>query len=106
MGDFVYDPFAGTGSIITACAYFQGFCFGSDLDIRVLKGYGVGRATKCTGIKGMDEIKRFDIYTNFYHYKLPLPEVFSMDCATMNFHKLPLFDAIVCDPPYGVRARS
>ncbi len=40
------DPFLGTGSIMLACQYFNGFCFGGDLDIRVLKGYGVGRKTK------------------------------------------------------------
>ena len=110
-GDFVYDPFAGTGSIVTSCAYFNAFCFGGDLDIRVLKGYGVGRKTK-NKVAGLDEIKRFDIFTNFYHYKMPVPEIFVMDCSNPAFHgqaattRGPLFDAIVCDPPYGVRARS
>lgn len=74
------DPFVGTGSIMTACSYFKAFCFGSDLDIRVLKGYGVGRKTK-NQIEGLDQIKRFDIFTNFYYYKLPLPEIYSMDCS-------------------------
>jgi tRNA (guanine10-N2)-methyltransferase len=104
-GDFVYDPFAGTGSIVMACQYFDAFCFGGDLDIRVLKGYGVGRKTK-NQVEGLDKITRFDIFTNFYHYKMPVPEIFVMDCSNPSFRGPPLLDAIVCDPPYGVRARS
>lgn len=45
-GDYVYDPFVGTGSIALACSYFNCFQFGSDLDIRVLQGYAVGRKNK------------------------------------------------------------
>jgi tRNA (guanine10-N2)-methyltransferase len=54
-GDFVYDPFAGTGSIILACQYFNAFTYGGDLDIRVLKGYGVGRKT-INKVDGLDKI--------------------------------------------------
>jgi hypothetical protein len=35
--------------------YFKSFCFGSDLDIRVLKGYGVGRKT-VNKVEGLDKI--------------------------------------------------
>jgi len=105
-GDFVYDPFAGTGSIVMACQYFDSFCFGGDLDIRVLKGYGVGRKTKNL-VEGLDKIQRFDIFTNFYHYRMPVPEIFVMDCSRPSLNtRGGLFDAVVCDPPYGVRARS
>jgi tRNA G10 N-methylase Trm11 len=40
---------------------------------------------------------------------MPIPEIFVMDCsnpAIVAGQRGPLFDAIVCDPPYGVRARS
>ena len=110
-GDFVYDPFAGTGSIILACQYFNSFTFGGDLDIRVLKGYGVGRKTK-NNVPGLDKIQRYDKFTNFHHYKMQIPEIFVMDCSTPAFctdstsARGALFDSIVCDPPYGVRARS
>ena len=42
-GHLVYDPFFGSGSIGIACNYLKARTFGSDLDIRILKGYGVGR---------------------------------------------------------------
>ena len=107
----MYDPFVGTGSIMASCQHFQAFGFGGDLDIRVLKGYGVGRKTK-NNVPGLDKIEKYDIFTNFYHYKIPVPEVFVMDCSKPAVNALagatrgPVFDSIVCDPPYGVRARS
>lgn len=73
----------------------------------MLKGYGVGRKTKNLSIKGLDKISRFDIFTNFHHYGLPLPEIAVMDVSNPAFtQRQGVFDSIVCDPPYGVRARS
>lgn len=102
----MYDPFAGTGSIATALQHFQTFVHGSDLDIRVLKGYGVGRKTK-NKIPGLDKIEKFDAFTNFKYYELPQPDFWVQDitCPMVRTDR-PVFDAIICDPPYGVRARS
>ena len=60
----VLDPFVGTGSILIAASHFGALCFGGDLDMRVLKGYKVGRST--TGRKA-------DIFTNFSNYGLEIP---------------------------------
>ena len=40
------DPFAGTGGLLIPPSHFGAFVFGSDLDIRVLKGYSVGQINK------------------------------------------------------------
>ena len=104
-GDFVYDPFVGTGSIATALQHFGAFVFGSDLDIRVIKGYGVGRKTK-NDVAGLDKIEKFDILTNFTHYSLPHPDFWIQDVHSPMIRASPVFDAIVCDPPYGIRART
>lgn len=40
--DLVYDPFAGTGSILIAASHYGAICFGGEIDYRVIKGYGVG----------------------------------------------------------------
>ena len=48
-GTFCFDPFVGTGSILLTCALEGAYCFGTDIDIRVLRG------------KGKDE----NIYANF-----------------------------------------
>ncbi len=102
-GTIVFDPFVGTGSILLSCAMRGAYCIGSDIDIRVIRGKG-GNQT---------------IWKNFEHYKLPRPEIVRSDNALYHRHYRhhpygtsssssniapPLYDAIVCDPPYGIRA--
>ena len=36
-GDFVYDPFVGTGSILVAASHFGAHTFGADIDVRVVR---------------------------------------------------------------------
>ncbi|XP_077251479.1 tRNA modification 11 protein [Tasmannia lanceolata] len=91
-GKLVYDPFVGTGSIIIAAAHFGAMTMGADIDIRVVRD---GRGPDC------------NVWSNFKQYGLPMP--ISLLRADNN---LPpwraglseVFDAIICDPPYGVRA--
>lgn len=112
-GNFVLDPFVGTGSILVALAHFGGRCFGSDIDNRVLHGqmYAGG---------GDRSIKR-SIRDNFLDYNLELPELIRIDNHLIDRHlrnvpiienieesnccnSIGLFDCIVTDPPYGIRA--
>ncbi|CAM8914373.1 unnamed protein product [Rhodiola kirilowii] len=91
-GKLVYDPFVGTGSILIAAAHFGAMTMGADIDIRVVRD---GRGPNC------------NIWSNFDQYGLSSP--ISLLRADNN---LPpwrpglkeVFDAIICDPPYGVRA--
>ncbi|KAI3445693.1 hypothetical protein Pfo_002358 [Paulownia fortunei] len=91
-GKLVYDPFVGTGSILIAAAHFGAMTMGADIDIRVVRD---GRGPDC------------NVWSNFKQYGLPMP--ISLLRADNN---LPpwrsglkeVFDAIICDPPYGVRA--
>ena len=97
----VYDPFVGTGSLLIPPSYFGCKTFGSDIDIRVLRGYGVGYSNKT---KKND--KNLDIFTNFEIYKLDKPEILRFDMNNSVFRNHEIFDAIICDPPYGHRAFS
>ncbi|KAH8824086.1 S-adenosyl-L-methionine-dependent methyltransferase [Flagelloscypha sp. PMI_526] len=91
-GKVMYDPFTGTGSMIYTAAHFGATFFGSDIDGRQMRGkqpssIGIHRALK--------------------QYNLPSTSL--IDLATFDITWNPwrcgdLFDAIVCDPPYGVRA--
>ncbi|CAA0822035.1 Unknown protein [Striga hermonthica] len=91
-GKLVFDPFVGTGSILIAAAHFGAMTMGADIDIRVVRD---GRGPDC------------NVWSNFKQYGLPMP--ISLLRADNN---LPpwrsglkeVFDAIICDPPYGVRA--
>ncbi len=60
---------------------------GSDLDMRVLKGWSVGRKTYNQEVN--DKIKtntatdskneEYDVFTNFDYYGLPRPEIFTQN---------------------------
>lgn len=77
--------------------------FGSDLDVRVLKGYKVGytKESLVTKKKGQS-----NIFTNFREYKLPIPNILRADINNYNFFSKNVFDTIICDPPYGIRAMT
>uniref|UniRef100_A0A6B2L2W8 tRNA (guanine(10)-N(2))-methyltransferase n=1 Tax=Arcella intermedia TaxID=1963864 RepID=A0A6B2L2W8_9EUKA len=93
-GSLMVDPFVGTGSFLVACAHFGAVTVGGDIDIRVLRGKTEDGETK-------------NINSNFQQYELQpfLLDLIRLDHSTNNLWKnTPLFDAIVTDPPYGVRA--
>lgn len=91
-GKLVYDPFVGTGSILIAAAHFGAMTMGADIDIRVVRD---GRGPDC------------NVWSNFKQYRLPMP--ISLLRADNNLPPwrrglIEVLDAIICDPPYGVRA--
>ncbi|KAL3152268.1 hypothetical protein ABBQ32_001345 [Trebouxia sp. C0010 RCD-2024] len=95
-GDLVYDPFVGTGSILVAAAHFGAHTMGADIDIRVVRD---GKLNKSG--------QQMDVWENFRDYNLTPP----VGLLRADAHRLPfrsslqeVFDAIICDPPYGVRA--
>ncbi|KAJ3063417.1 hypothetical protein HDU98_000784 [Podochytrium sp. JEL0797] len=89
-GSFVLDPFVGTGSFLLTSSYFGSYTIGSDIDIRQLRGKGNGKS----------------IASNVTQYNLStrvLGTVVS-DLAHHPWRQVEFWDAIVTDPPYGVRA--
>jgi tRNA G10 N-methylase Trm11 len=113
-GRAVLDPFVGTGSLALACAELGASAWGTDIDYRVVV---LGKAGR-------------DVRANFDQRGLPHPELLRADnaapvlCAggpgagatdaalppppyplsALGAGGRPFFDAIVTDPPYGVRA--
>ncbi|KAF5743920.1 tRNA (guanine(10)-N2)-methyltransferase [Tripterygium wilfordii] len=91
-GKFVYDPFVGTGSILVAAAHFGAMTMGADIDIRVVRD---GRGPDC------------NVWSNFKQYGLPAPLALlraDNNLPPWRSGMKEVFDAIICDPPYGVRA--
>ncbi|WFD29138.1 tRNA (guanine(10)-N(2))-methyltransferase [Malassezia sp. CBS 17886] len=97
----VYDPFAGTGSVLYACSTLGAMTLGSDIDGRMLRGRdardgrsGVALSAAQYGLSGriLDTVV-CDMT------QAPWREPFR-GCARGGG----LVDAIVTDPPYGVRA--
>lgn len=105
-GDFVFDPFCGTGGILISASHFGATCFGSDLDLRVINGW------LCSYVnphmirdKTLREDHPRSIYSNFDYYGLERPGILRMDISQSSLRPS-WIDAIVCDPPYGIRATS
>ncbi|KAK5168032.1 uncharacterized protein LTR77_006599 [Saxophila tyrrhenica] len=87
-GKLCYDPFVGTGSFPLACAHFGASVFGSDLDGRSIRGK-----------KGRDVKGNFKQYGTSSLYL----GGFVADLTNTPLRRERFLDAILCDPPYGVR---
>jgi tRNA (guanine10-N2)-methyltransferase len=83
----VFDPFVGSGSVLVSCAEFGSVCCGSDYDPRVFHD------------------AESSIRDNFAQYGFPsrFLGVIRADFSQKFFQRREMFDAIVTDPPYGVR---
>lgn len=88
-GKIAYDPFVGTGSFIVACAHLGAVVLGSDIDGRQIRGKTAARS-----VRG-----------NFEQYKLQgcYGDCFIADLTNAPLREREFLDAVVCDPPYGVR---
>lgn len=95
-GCFIWDTFCGSGSIMLMCAKMGATVIGSDMDWRYFKT-GLSNAKK----GGSQEAT---LRGNFVHYGLSQPLLVRADIGHIPFDHLFKVDAIVCDPPYGIRA--
>ncbi|CAB4256802.1 similar to Saccharomyces cerevisiae YOL124C TRM11 Catalytic subunit of an adoMet- dependent tRNA methyltransferase complex (Trm11p-Trm112p) [Maudiozyma barnettii] len=88
-GSLMYDPFAGTGSFLTAGGHFGALVMGSDIDGRMIRGKGAN----------------IDIRSNFKHYNEldKFLDVMTMDFTHNALRSNLVIDTILCDPPYGIR---
>lgn len=99
-GDFVFDPFVGTGSLLVAAAKFGGYVIGTDIDYMMLHG-----KTKPSRISQKIREKDESVESNFVQYQC---ESQYLDVIITDF-SLPMwrsdlkFDCIITDPPYGIR---
>ncbi|CAK1543802.1 unnamed protein product [Leptosia nina] len=99
-GDIVLDPFVGSGSLLVAAAHFGGYIWGSDIDYMMLHA-----RTRPTRVGQKVRKKEESIRGNLKQYGI---ESKYLDVLVSDF-SLPMwkeslkFDAIITDPPYGVR---
>ncbi|XP_067213095.1 tRNA (guanine(10)-N2)-methyltransferase homolog isoform X2 [Linepithema humile] len=99
-GDVVLDPFVGTGSLLVAASQFGGYTFGTDIDFLMLHG-----RTRPTRISQKTREKDESIAANMRQYGM---SSHYLDVVVADF-SYPLWrvdlrlDAIMTDPPYGIR---
>eukprot|EP00727_Mastigamoeba_balamuthi_P012737 m51a1_g8086 hypothetical protein (527) ;mRNA; r:36628-38940 len=108
-GSLVYDPFAGTGSLVLACAQFGAMGLGSDISgnvLRGLEGPAAAKAKAGAGGAAVEQQRMPNVRSNFAQYGLEgrLLDLLVLDHSRRPLRSCELLDAIVCDPPYGVRA--
>jgi len=98
--DLVFDPFVGTGSLLLACAQFGAYSAGADIDYLMLhartRPSRVGQK-----VRAMDE----SLKANFQQLGLEdkFLDVAVADAALNTWREEHFLDAIVADPPYGIR---
>ncbi|XP_019375860.1 PREDICTED: tRNA (guanine(10)-N2)-methyltransferase homolog [Gavialis gangeticus] len=98
--DVVFDPFVGTGGLLIAAAHFGAYVCGTDIDYNTI--HGLGKASrKNQKWRGPDE----NIRANLRQYGLEkcYLDALVSDASTPIWRKGVLFDAIITDPPYGIR---
>lgn len=89
-GHIVNDPFCGTAGVLVACAARGAITVGSDINILALYGKG----------------DKETIASNFDQYRLPHPVgILRADVlhSPIRCRRGGWFDAVVCDPPYGIK---
>lgn len=87
----VMDPFAGTGGVLVACASRGARTIAADISLATLRG--------------PDDNEERGLHANFAQYKLDAPVgVVRCDAFHTAFRpQMRVFDAIVTDPPYGIK---
>ncbi|XP_034621618.1 tRNA (guanine(10)-N2)-methyltransferase homolog isoform X2 [Trachemys scripta elegans] len=98
--DVVFDPFVGTGGLLISSARFGAYVCGTDIDYNTV--HGLGKASrKNQKWRGPDE----NIRANLRQYGLEkyYLDALVSDASKPIWRKEMLFDAIITDPPYGIR---
>jgi tRNA (guanine10-N2)-methyltransferase len=105
-GTLVLDPFCGSASLLISAAHFGSYTLGGDIDIRVIRGKEQDKAmpAHCRFARTLKDVQIGPL-SNFKQYGLTPPlDLVRCDNAAPVWKVAGVLDAIICDPPYGVRA--
>ncbi|KAK9505139.1 hypothetical protein O3M35_009262 [Rhynocoris fuscipes] len=99
--DIVVDPFVGTGSLLIAAAQFGGYVLGADIDYLML--HGKSRPTRKqdrhkprTGESIASNLEQYGLKNQYL-------DIVAADSSLPFWRSGITFDAIITDPPYGIR---
>jgi len=100
-GKLVCDPFVGTGSLLISAAHYGAYVVGADISYNILHARGKS-SRKDAGWRKRDETIRHSLAE--YGLDHCYVDVLLADAARHPWRaKRSVFDAIVTDPPYGIR---
>lgn len=99
-GDIVLDPFVGTGGLLIAAAQYGAFVLGTDIDFLMLHG-----KAKPSRLNQRKREPDESILANMKQYGLESHylDVVVADTSLPLWRCHSLLDAIITDPPYGIR---
>ncbi|CAG9580128.1 unnamed protein product [Danaus chrysippus] len=98
--DVIYDPFVGSGSLFVAAAHFGAYVWGSDIDFMML--HARTRPTR-VGKKSRDKDESIAGNMRQYGTSSRYLDVIVSDFSLPMWKDKLTFDAIITDPPYGIR---
>ncbi|KAF1769068.1 hypothetical protein GCK72_000881 [Caenorhabditis remanei] len=102
--NLVLDPFVGTGGLILPAAEFGGFVMGTEINYQTARAKG--RSSR-QGVGERDESESIKANFEQYHTEDKLLSILIADSSKHGIWSLNAqFDAIVADPPYGVREKA
>lgn len=89
-GSIVIDPFVGTGGLLIPPSSKGAITFGSDLDIRVINGYSVGRINTKSPFYSAE--KKYELFTpkimlNFEQYGFSMPNIIRIDSTKLTLRE-------------------
>jgi tRNA (guanine10-N2)-methyltransferase len=122
----VYDPFVGTGSLLVGAAHFGAHVLGADLDFNMIHARGkmnlilikawiVFKSHEENFFLGLSSrmgqkyrSKDENIYNNLRQYGLENKyiDILIADFSTRYLNEKFKFEAIITDPPYGIREKA
>uniref|UniRef100_A0A915ASC3 tRNA (guanine(10)-N(2))-methyltransferase TRMT11 n=2 Tax=Parascaris univalens TaxID=6257 RepID=A0A915ASC3_PARUN len=109
MGSIVLDPFCGTGGLLISAAHFGAAVIGTEINYQIARA--VGKSSR-VGKKFLTD--KESVVANFKQYEID-DRFMSLIIADASRHTMwrcgdnrndGIFDAIVADPPYGVREKG
>jgi tRNA (guanine10-N2)-methyltransferase len=124
-GMLVMDPFVGTGATLISASHYGAATIGFDMDGRVLRSGAIVGPQALAALEerqaarkkrsGTEDTGTASFHQNFTDYGLPWADAarlnFTVACQAFTptmarLHNAGFLDAIVTDPPYGIREQQ
>lgn len=99
----IFDPFVGTGSLLVGAAHCGAHVLGADLDYNLVHSRGLssrmGQKYRKKDENIRNNLKQYGLESKYI-------DILAADFSSQYIKKNFIFDAIITDPPYGIREKA
>ncbi|VIO88166.1 Uncharacterized protein BM_BM7030 [Brugia malayi] len=110
IGSLVLDPFCGTGGLLIAAAHFGAAVLGSEINYQIARAVGKSSraGVECNTAKESVAANFRQYGIDFYFMGLIIADASQHQLWHPGTHSgtFPVFDAVITDPPYGIREKG